>query len=414
MGGVTRRALLLLALAWTVACGAPANTPLASSAPSPAQAAGERLVVEGDAATELFDAASGRALTSYAPGVLAPTLDLLVQLDASSDKTAVTALDLAGQPLFNVGLPGRFAMPTAYGAAPSGFSPNGKWLVLVSRDAAETRFAIIDVARHAVAGTVTLGSRFSFDAIHNDGSAMYLIEHPRAGATAYNVRLYDLRAKTLLPDIIFDKAQIGQYDPTVGLMDGTFHVSVAPKGGDWSYGLYMRPNGSPFVHALNVPGRYATCIVSLAGVWTPRSLFSMALSEDARSLYVVDTAGGSVSVINTLTQKVDRTATIATRAGTDAHPASAVASKDGSRLYATGHTGVAVLQTSDLALRGWLAADLAISSLALSSDAARLYALHEDRIAIIDVASGRVLAQIGTAIGARAIHLLARDPLTRR
>ena len=319
--------------------------------------------------------------------------------------------------MFDLALPGEYSLPSAYGAAPSGFSPNGKWLVAVSRDAAESRFAVIDVARSAVASTITLSARFSFDAIHNDGSAMYLIEHPVPGATSYNVRLYDLRTKTLKPDIIFDKSSVTQYDPTVGLMDGTFHVSVAPTTGDWSFGLYMRPNGAPFVHALNVPGGYATCIVDLAGTWKASSMFSMALSQNGKWLYVVDAAEGSLSVIDAERQKVSQRATFASRGGDPRgstaaielkNAASAIVSRDGSRLYASSARGVAVLQTTDLSLRDWLVPDLSVRSLAASADGARLYALSGDSVYVIEASSGRVLSQLAATPGARAIHLLSR------
>lgn len=403
----------LLALVLGATCGGESRAPLASTAPAPSAVSAERLVVEGTSQTAVIDPASGRTVATLPAGVLSPAKDLLVGLAESGDTTTLWAQDLGGRPVFDIALPGRYALPDAYGVAPSGFSPNGRWLVAVSRDAAESRFAVIDVAGAAVASTVTLGSRFSFDAIHNDGTAMYLIEHPVAGSTAYNVRFYDLRAKVLRPDIIFDKAAIGQFDPAVGLMDGTFHVSVAPKSGDWSYGLYMRPNGSPFVHALNVPGRFAQCIVDLAGKWTGTSMFSMALSDDGRLLYVVDAAGGSVSMIDASIQRVVGRATFATRGLGDPRAASAAISRDGSRLYATGARGVAVLQTADLGLRGWLATDLAVRSIAVAADGARLFALSGDAVHTIDAVSGRVITLLVTVPGATRIHLVAPAPLSR-
>src|SRR5207248_1649670 len=236
-----------LLLTLVVACGGGAQNPQAStSVASPTVQVAERLVIEGDNTTEIVDPATGRLTATLPGGVLSPARDLIVRANGAPQKTAVLGTDLSGQPALTVALAGDYKFADAYGAAPSGFSPNGKWLVLVSRDASESRFAVIDVEHGAVATTVALSARFTFDAIHNDGSAMYLIEHPVLGGTAYNVRLYDLRQKRLLPDIIFDKAAIAQFDPTIGLMDGTFHVSVAPKTGDWSFGLYMRPSGSPF------------------------------------------------------------------------------------------------------------------------------------------------------------------------
>ncbi|HEU5287648.1 MAG TPA: hypothetical protein VFV20_04535, partial [Candidatus Limnocylindria bacterium] len=332
-----------------------------------------------------------------------------VRLEPAAGKTIVHGVDLDGLPMLKVELSGDYRFSSAYGAAPSGFSPNGRWLTLVSRDATESRFAVIDVEKNKLTQTVALGTRFTFDAIHNDATGMYLIEHPSATSTAYNVRLFDLRTRALSPGIIFDKTQIAQFDPTVGIMDGTFHVSVAPKTGDWSYGLYMRPNGKPFVHALNVPGGYAQCIVDLAGTWTRDSRFAMALADDGRRLYVVDTAGGTVSAIDALTQKVVRTSSFGARTGPGGPGAtSAVVSPDGTRLYATAPRGIAMIQTSDLSVRGWVAPDLAARALAISADGARLFALAADGVHAVELTSGRDLGVLAPAQGARALHLVTQ------
>lgn len=409
-------AVLLLAAS---ACGAGgADTPLATASVSAAPVR-QVLVVEGDAATQLVDLATGTTLRTLPGGVLSPAKDLVVRLERTAGNTVAHGVDLDGLPLLKVELSGDYRFSSAYGAAPSGFSPNGRWLTLVSRDATESRFAVIDVEKSKLTQTVTLGTRFTFDAIHNDATGMYLIEHPSATSTAYNVRLFDLRSRTLSPGIIFDKTQIGQFDPTVGIMDGTFHVSVAPKTGDWSYGLYMRPNGKPFVHALNVPGSYAQCIVDLAGTWTRDSRFAMALADDGRRLYVVDTSGGTASAIDTLTQKVVRNASFGGRAGAGDRRASAATSHDGTRLYATAARGIAIVQTTDLSLRGWAAPDLAARSIAVSADNARLYALADDGVHTIDLVTGRdvgtVIAVPGATGSIRAIHLLAGGvPAARR
>ena len=392
------------------ACGA--SAPVASNdlpAASATRSASARILIEGDEATRIVDAATGQPTEKTLPGgLLSPAKDLIVRLEHEGADTVLNAIDLAGRATPKIRLAGDYALPSAYGAAPSGFSPNGAWLVLVARDATESRFSVIDVSHWSFAKTVTLGSRFTFDAIHNDGSAMYVIEHPVPGSTAYNVRSYDLRVGVLRPDVIFDKASIAQYDPTVGLMDGTFHVSVAPMAGDWSYGLYMRPNGTPFVHALNVPGGYAQCILDLAGKWAPLSMFSMAMSQDGHRLYVVDAAGGNASVIDGDSQKVlNRVQFGGARSDSAVRTASAVVSRDGSRLYATSTRGIAAIYTPDMSFKGWLASDLAIGSLAVSVDGTRLYALADGAIQVIDPVSGKVLvSHLADAPNARAIHLL--------
>ncbi len=407
------RATVLLLLLAASACGTTPDA-LASAAPAGSPALGaERLLVEGDT-TALVRAGTGEVIRTLPGGLLSPAGDLVVRVTLDHGQSVVSGVDLDGTRVLDAAIPGAYALPAAYGPAPSGFSPNGKWLVVVSRDAKESRFALIDIAKGALAQTVTLPSRFTFDAIHNDASAMYLIEHPQPSATTYNVRLYDFAATRLAPEIIFDKTAIGQYDPTVGLMDGTFHVSVAPTTGDWSFGLYVRPNGAPFVHALNVPGRYAQCIVDLEGTWSASSMFSLALSADARRLYVVDPVGGSASTIDGHSHRVIRRATFGTRGGTgDPLAASAVVSPDGSRLYATAPHGIAVLQTTDLSLRGWLA-EVSARSLAISSDGAQLYALVGDEVVVIDARGGGVLTRYAIPAGARALHLLRDAAPSRR
>ena len=399
----------LLVVTLLASCGTaavPASNDLPAAATKAAQPA--RLLIEGDDATRIVNAASGQLLATLPGGVVSPSKDLVVRLETAGSETVLNAVDLEGRATPKLRLGGAYQLPSAYGAAPSPFSPNGKWLVLVSRSATDSIFSVIDVARWNIARTVTLGSRFSFDAIHNDGSAMYLIEHPVPGATTYNVRLYDLRAQMLNPGIIFDKAQIAQYDERVGLMDGTFHVSVAPKAGDWSYGLYMRPNGTPFVHALNVPGGYAQCILDLAGRWTPASMYSMAMKDDGTRLYVVDAAAGAVSVIDGQSQKVLTKASFAGRRDpSTVKIASAVVSHDGSRVYATSTRGIAAIYTPDMSFKGWLADDLAVTSLAVSNDGTRLYALADGNVKVIEAVSGKVLAELASAPNARAIHVLA-------
>src|SRR6266511_2472605 len=318
---------MVLGVILVAACGVRADAPLASPARPSASPLTQWIVVEGDTATSVVDAVSGAVLATLPGGLLAPSADLVVSLKPEGAITKVSAVDLNNKQVLDLSLPGSYALPNAYGAAPSGFSPNGKWLVLVARDGPQSHFAI---------------------------------------------------------------------------------VSVAPTQGDWSYGLYMRPNGAPFVHALNVPGHYATCILDLAGSWKPSSMFSMAMADDGRWLYVVDPAGGNVSVIDALTQKVARRATFATRGGGDPRAASAVVSHDGTRLYASGAHGIAMLLTTDLSLGGWLGADLTVRSVAISRDSARLYALVGDEVKVIDIASGRVVGQLPSVMGARALHVLAR------
>ncbi|HET8567870.1 MAG TPA: hypothetical protein VFM93_02650 [Candidatus Limnocylindria bacterium] len=424
----------LLAGLLVVACGSPGTRPPAP-VDQPSAATRDELVVSAQEATLVLDATSGTTLRTLPAGTLSPARDAIVAVTPGGAMcgdprdmqacTLVQAYDLLGRLLEEWFLTGRYTLPAQYGPAASGFSPNGKWLVLVSRDAVLSRFAILDLTRlgqrSALAGPglaapaakgshtiVALSARFSFDAIHDDGGALYLIEHPVEGATAYNVRLYEVRAQRLRPEPIFDKAVITRFDPTTGLMDGAFHASVAPVGGQWQYGLYVKRDGSLFVHALNLAQRFATCIVDLPGRRAASSMLSLALSRDAGRLFVVDPGAGSAAEIDAASQKVRRAASFAGRGGTgDPARAAAVVSPDGGRLYATGPRGVAVLATADLALRGWVAAGAEVRALALSTDGGRLYAFAGGAVEVLEAPSGRSLATFAVPASVRALAVAA-------
>lgn len=407
----------------------------APAAPARPVPSADELIVSAENGTFVLDPETGATRRSLPAGALSPAKDLILAVSPAATVcgdprspqpcTLATAYDLKGALIEEWFLEGRYDIPSTYGPAPSVFSPNGKWAVLVKRDAATSTFAILDLTgarqRSTAAGghlaapvakgrweRVELGARFSFDAIHDDGAALYLIEHPVAGSTAYNVRLYDVRGKRLQPEPIFDKAQLSAFDPGAGLMDGAFHASVAPAGGEWSYGLYVRRDGKPFVHALNVAGRYATCIVDLPGTRGGSSMLALALAPDAARLFVTDTGTGAVSEIDTATQKVARRGSFAGRGGSgDGTRAAAAVSADGSRLYATASTGIAVVATADLTLRSWAGPDLSVRAIALASSGTRLYGLAGESVHVFEAPSGRPLAALGVPTGARAIAVIA-------
>ncbi len=410
---------LLAAILTAAACTTPAAERPLAAAELPAAAA-EELIVTGEASTLVLDPRTGATLRTLPAGVLSPAKDVIVSVrpDASNcgdpqgptPCTVAAAYDLQGKLLEEWSLAGRYVLPATYGPAPSGFSPNGRWLVLVKRDATLSTFAILDLSARGQRRweQVVLSAKFSFDAIHDDGGALYLIEHPVADSTAYNVRLYEVRSKRLVPEPIFDKAQLASFDPAAGLIDGAFHASVAPVGGQWSYGLYVRRDGKPFVHALNVAGRYATCIVNLPGTRSGASMLALALTPDAKRLFVTDTGTGAVSEIDAETQKVRRSGSFAARDRTagGAHGLAAV-SPDGSRLYATAARGIAVIGIGDLALRSWAAPDLAALAIALSADGSRLYALANGVVHVLEAPSGRRITEYAVPATTRAITAVA-------
>jgi hypothetical protein len=170
--------------------------------------------------------------------------------------------------LRRVRLPGRLTVPAiAYDATPSGITPDGRKLVLITpRRAfprARTSFAIVDTRRLRIRRTLRLPGDFSFDAISPDGRLMYLIRYlsPK-DITRYEVRAYDLRADRLLPEPIVDPREPDER------MSGLPITRATSADGRWEYTLYDGAEYG-FVHALDTERREAFCI-DLEGLAAPR------------------------------------------------------------------------------------------------------------------------------------------------
>ena len=203
-------------------------------------------------------------------------------------------------------------------------------------------------------------------------------------------------------------------------MAGYHKAAVASPGGDWLYSLYLRPrSGIPFVHALNLDKGYAFCI-DLPDV-RPRQeirpdLWGLALSPGGETLYVVNGAAGIAHEIDTAGAAVRRSVELeAPGAGSGllerllvllAPVARAkvgvvnpvVLAPDGGTLYALGATGILVVDTEDLEVRGHYLSgyEYHLNSLAVSGDGKALYAvsLEPNRLLRLEPETGKIVAAV--------------------
>ncbi len=251
----------------TAAPAQPAAIPTTAAAP---KAMGDRLYVRdgnGVPANRLsvIDAGSGTRVQDLPLGVPSPDWSTLYVTERGIEQTTVRALEpQTGQALRETTITGRFALPEEGSAGtPRGLSPNGRWLTLARglTYAATTtsHLAVIDTAFAQPPKYVNLDGDFSFDALSNDGASLYLIETlpPTGTATpglGYKVRLYDMRTATLQPGVIVDKTAIAQ------TMSGTRQSSMVSPDGQWVYSLYLNQAKGPFIHMLNLNGRFSVCI----------------------------------------------------------------------------------------------------------------------------------------------------------
>jgi hypothetical protein len=180
-----------------------------------------------------------------------------VALKAGRD-TTVSALEASsGAQVMTRTVHGAFGIPQiTQNGLTGGLFHDGSAFVLQNVGIKGTSsFVVLDTHDLAVRDTVRLSGTFGFDALSPDGSVLYLIQHMTTqDIDHYVVRAYDLRAHTLLPGRIADKAQKSW------VMQGFATARTASPDGRWVYTLYANPGGYPFVHALDAVRGVAHCI----------------------------------------------------------------------------------------------------------------------------------------------------------
>lgn len=389
--------------------------------PIPKSAATDAVLLQAGAGVQVWTATDARAL-SFDRAIVSPDGSVIYALDGAT----LAWIDAkTGRAITQITLPGPYAFAGEHGPAPTGFSPNGRWLVLVGATGPTSSFAIVDTGLLKVATVAEVPGSFSYDAISDDGTSLYLIERITPAAAkalfasnpsyAYRVRAYDVPAKRLSDTLVVDVKLAAQTTANNaetrvdGIMTGIYQSSVPSRDGQWSFSFYYNPDRGPFVHVLHLNSRTAFCILDLpnvAGGFDKRLGWSLALSTSGRTLYAVNGPLGVVSTIDAITLKVGRTATIGGLPTSEAKvdlQSSAAISADAMKLYVTAARGIALVDTRDLSLRGHFLPDDVVASISLSQDGRRLYALSTSgTLWMLDAMTGRPLAEI-PAPGATAL-----------
>jgi WD40 repeat protein len=407
-----------------------ASCAVAGQAPSASQASDE-VVVRTSQDIQVRDA-KGALVRSFGHAVAAPDGSVYYALESASS-TALQLIEAkTGRTITRIQLPGVFTFADEHGPAPSGLSPNGRWLVLVGPSGERSRFAVVDTGLLKVAADVEVPGTLTYDAISDDGTSLYLIERIGAKAAqalvgvdaayAYRVRVYDVPSAKLSDTLVVDVKLAAQTNGDNaqtridGIMNGLYQSSVPSRDGQWNFSFYYNPNRGPFIHVLHLNTRSAFCILDLPIVtngYDKRLQWSLALAPSGTVLYASNGALGLVSVIDAVTLKVRNSATIAglppTSAGPSRTTANSVVSRDGRKLYFPAERGVALVDTNDLRLRGLFLADRTIASVSLSPDGHRLYAMSSDgTVTIADANTGREIGEFTTRDAVALLRVDAR------
>jgi hypothetical protein len=343
-------------------------------------------------------------------------------LAATADGTTTSIRDLVVQPGFGGStetLDGRWRLPTiGSDPTPVGVSADGKTAVLVedrkATDAAPaaSRFAIIklpfvDGWANTAPRIVELPGAFEYDALSPDGSTLYVVEHlagPPAGH--YQVRAVDVAAGRLRPEVVVDKS--GDDEAMAG-----YPISQLRRADGMVFTLYQGAE-HPFIHALASADAWALCIDLPTSTAAPASTaagngnrdWGMASMPDGQSLLAANsTLGLVVRIGSDLTVdrvgRFDPTASAAITLAKFGHNAvvnagrRVVVAPNGTAAYAAGSDGVIRLRPDDLSVLGRLLPGVTVTSLAVTSDRTRLFALTGDgRILEVDLATGSVVRAV--------------------
>jgi len=403
---------ILIVAGLLVACGTPTarSGTTATVAPPPAN---EQISLVTDRGVSVI-APSGATLRNLPRGVAAPDWSAFYAVEPG-DTTVVRVIDPAtGAERRSIKVAGRYDLASAYRVAPTGLSRNGLVLALEAPPSAgRSAFAVIDM-RTDIVKMLTVPGDMTVDVVSDDAASLYLVEHKRDDR--YNVRLYDLAIGMLAATPIVDLKQVELSTPDVvakGLMAGVFHASVPGRLNGWYFSFYFNPGRTPFVHALNVTARYATCILDVPTGSGPAATgyWALALAPDGRTLYATNAVQGVVTTYDAET--LERRATHALKrsaappTGTIDPTTAAVISPEGYRLYVVAEAGIVVVDTATLGLKAQLVPDRSVRSIALTPDGRRLYALSFDGTTVwaLDAMSGQPLATLAVPLATSIAHV---------
>ena len=391
------RALVCLALV-AAACGANPQSPRTGS--------GDKLyeaVVSG--ATQslaVIDSRSHSADRKLSLGVPSPDWKHVYTTVANS---LVDTDPRTGNTVNTLQLHDAYQLPPATAnGLPGGLSPDGRWLVVERFEGPQaeptaTHMLLIDTAAMRIVHRADLKGYFAFDAINDEGTNLYLIQH--LNGREYYVRLYDVGAAALTDNIVVDKSDGNQS------MTGLRLSGVAGRGGHWLFSMYVRAHEGPFIHALSLDGPFAFCL-DLPGKGyadDPAEMqWSLAMNLDGSLLYAVNPATGAAAVVTNgdngapgIARTTHFARATSTAAGTEGANTAVVSS---GTLIAGGPAGLTWIDTSSLnvvarTVEGWQ-----ITSVGLSPDGKSVYAVSaQGRIAQVTISSRGVTGMFDPAAG---------------
>ena len=167
-----------------------------------------------------------------------------------------------------------------------GVSADGSRYVLARRNGRTTELL-------AAGSRYLLRGNYEVEGLSPDGSRVFLVHWLNRG---YELQQLDLAARRLSPTRLDDPDE---------KMSGTATNAVATRDGRWLLTLYAKPDGSSFVHALDLRSGIAHCIdLPLKGDYGTVWATALVLSPDEHRLYLASPLLGRVTTVDMRTLEV--------------------------------------------------------------------------------------------------------------
>jgi hypothetical protein len=183
----------------------------------------------------------------------------------------------------------------------SAISPNGRRVLMQYRaPKGFTRYAVLDGMRMTRA--ISLRGNYEVETLSPDGQRVFLVHWRNNGV--YDLRRFDLRTNKLsaTPTRSSENGELEK-------MQGTAWVGVPSRNGKWLLTLYVKNDGSAFIHALDLRSGVGHCIdlEGVIGDLNTVGTSALALSPSQRTLYVAMPLVGRIFALDLRKLEVTRT-----------------------------------------------------------------------------------------------------------
>jgi hypothetical protein len=320
----------------------------------------------------LYDVVAGRRHVALPSGLVsADGRTFVAARKLGSGATRLTRYALpSGRVVATRQLPGRQSL--------AAISPDGRRVLLqFVAPRGSTRYAVVDAMRMTRA--VSLRGSYEVETLSPEGQRLFLVHWGDGGR--YDLQTYDLRTNRLTTTPT-RSSETG----AVEKMQGVASIGVASRDGNWLHTLYVKGQGSAFIHALDLRAGVGHCIDLELPAVDPTAIGAavLTLSPDERTLYIAMPLAGRVFSLDVARLEVTHTLRFRRPAlSTLGINPSAAVTANGRMLYVAAGTSLWALDTAAWRLTGPRAVGAGEKQQAIatgvSPDGRRVVVLRSDR-----------------------------------